>query len=127
GSPTNGSAIAMQGSSMVVINRVRMQRNSGGRVFFNHEPATFGSATLKNCLISDNDITNEVLRAEGDTGVDIENCTFANNAVQSPFVIHEEQNFKLADSIFFENKPTIQRVNSGFFNISFVISNDVST
>ncbi len=124
--PTQGSAILIQ--SYFVGDRFSLRNNLGGHTF-----RVVGDdvlATLQNCLITGNSNSRELIYASGNgTPITINNCTLAADIINASYVIHDESDFTLTDSII-DEAGTLAIDYSGNpdkFVVQYVLSNDTTT
>lgn len=129
--PTEGSTILLQTNAFLRANRFRASSNTGAHVLREVADDSDSGAFVYNCLLTDNMLTQEVLAmTDGDDDIgelSIASCTIAHNTIGSEYVIAARHYFGLADSIVDQlGHPTVT-FSGGFFNVDYVLSNDVST
>jgi len=130
--PKPGSVILIQDLGSLSANRLIMRGNHGA-----HAIRTFDSyAAIQNCLIADNTLTAEMIRIENDGGDDtgfygnkLDGCTIVNNGNQGAPVIYSGRPLTLTNSIIDEESLVTLNYTGGAsdLNVSYVLSNDVST
>ncbi len=84
---------------------------------------------LQDCLLVDNELTRQLLRAEGDSFTNIESCTFAQNTINSTDVMHVENYLYLHESIIAQpdNLTLAYSGSSDGPDVANVLSSDITT
>lgn len=99
GNRSDGAVITMVDYESLQANRVTMRQNSGAQII----NLQFGEANnfMQNCLIVDNQASNEVIHSEQvDTSFTLDNCTIANNTIDNGFVIFAQAGLNLSNDLF---------------------------
>jgi hypothetical protein len=129
--PTEGSTILMQTNALLRANRFNASDNTGAHVLREVADDSFSIASLFNCVLADNTLTQEVVAmtdGSDDIGqLSMASCTITGNVIGSDRVLTARHYFSLADSIVDQiGHPTVT-FSGGFFNVDWVMSNDTST
>jgi hypothetical protein len=123
GSATLGAAIFIGDDSFLFGDRFTMTGNDGGYAV----RGTTGFE-VSNCLLARNDVTRQLLRAEGGS-VGINSCTIVDNTILSTNSIYAGGSLTLADTIIDQpgNNALGYGGNPNDLVVSYVLSSDVST
>jgi hypothetical protein len=123
---TLGAAIRVGDASTLDGDRFVMQDNIGGYAI--RSSGNAGDVTTTNCLLTDNQLTRQLLNA-GDGTLEIGNCTLSNNAILSTDTIHAEGGLDLFDSIIDQpgNLALAYSGASAGLHVNYVLSSDTST
>lgn len=124
--PTAGSTILLQSNSDLRGDRFSARQNSGAHVL-REVGSDYTSASLTNCLLADNTLTQELIALTGASGsafLNLDSCTLAGNAIGAPYVLFAPS-LSLMNSII--DQPGRATVDPPTTNASYVLTNDTST
>ncbi|HEX6833914.1 MAG TPA: hypothetical protein VF132_10320, partial [Rudaea sp.] len=110
--PTAGSAMLLQTQSYLVGRQLTMRGNHGAHAL-RVADSLDGQLELDTCLFAGN-VTTDYLIAMGDATATFTQCTFADNTVGSPALIHTAPTFTLTNSIF--KQGSVRAIDSNVAN-----------
>jgi hypothetical protein len=118
--PTSGAAIFTSNDSDLAAERVALRANTGG-----YAVRVNGGAgkLLSNCLLADNQVTQQLVRFEGGTA-EIGNCTLAGNSIQSTDTIHAEGQLTLRNSIIAQPGNLALAFSGLDLSVQYLLTND---
>jgi hypothetical protein len=120
--PTDGATIFGQ-SNLVSADRLMLRGNNGGYAL----RQTGGSlGELSNCLFAENQLRHEVIFTDSGSGLNINNCTFANDLIGAAYVIRNDTRLTLTNSII-DEAGTLSVDYSGDpanRNFAYILTND---
>jgi hypothetical protein len=131
---TPGAAILAQTDADLQADRIAMRNNIGASAIrlFGPDPNT-GLARVSNCLIADNALSEQIVRAEddgnGEGSTMIDGCTIVNNGSSGAAVIYSAHALTLTNSIIdASGSDTLLYAGpGGGLNVSYVLATDTST
>lgn len=126
GQATNGATIRLLQGAYLRAKRLDMRANRGAYAIRSGDG--YG-LNIADCLLADNQLTQQLLRTEGEGGSYIRGCTFTHNAIASTDVIHAEGALQLTGSII-DQPGNLALAYSGFAGglvVSNVLSSDLTT
>jgi len=114
--PTDGSTILIQTEGLLSAHRVELQQNEGGHairvVDDNDDSRSKFSISMDDCLITDNQMTQELLYLDND--LQLFNCTLAHNAIGGQHVIRVAGDIvRLTKSIIDQSLDTLDFAGNG--------------
>ena len=124
--PTEGATILMQDASALFADRVVARANTGAHVLRDVQ----GFASLSNCLLADNMLTQELIaQTDGtDSVVGLDSCTVAGNQIGAPYVLLASGGIGLHNSIIDQpGRATIDPAITNSADATHVLTNDRST
>ena len=128
GGPSDGATLRLLANSDLFAYRFDMRENRGGDGF--RAEGSGNDVRLEDCLIADNELTRQLIRTEGSSHADIEDCTIAQNVIASTDVLHIEDRLSLHNSIV-DQPGNLTLAYSGpggpDLAVEYVLSNDITT
>ena len=126
GQATNGATIRLLQGAYLTAKRLDMRANRGAYAIRSGDG--YG-LNIADCLLADNQLTQQLLRTEGEGGSYIRDCTFTHNAIASTDVIHAEGALQLTGSIIDQpgNLALAYSGSAGGLVVSNVLSSDLTT
>jgi predicted outer membrane repeat protein len=127
--PTDGAAVLMQTNGYFEGTRFRATRNAGAHVLRELGDGSGAIATMSDCLLAGNVLTQEVLTVTDGSlaALTVTSCTIADNQIGAPYVMLVGDFTELSNSIVAQpDRATIDAPGDAPA-VSYVLSNDTST
>ena len=133
--PTDGATILVDNTGVLYAEKLVLRNNSGGRairLIGETNPDSFSQpgGSLSNCLLVDNELTAELIRDEAfhQEPLTIDACAFANNAIGTQAVMHNEDALSMTNALIYQpGKLTLEYSGSRQVTGRYVLASDVST
>jgi hypothetical protein len=133
GQPTAGSTILLQDAIALYGDRFSARANTGAHVL--REVADGGDfsatyATLSNCLLADNPLTQELIAQTAGTEavLNLDSCTIAGNQIGAPYVVLAPGDVSFHNSIIEQpGRATVDPAITDPYYAAHVLTNDRST
>lgn len=126
--PTEGATIFAQLGSNFVADRLALRGNSGGYALRQTGAGQQTSGKLSNCLFAENQLRHELIFTDSAASLSINNCTFANDLIDAEYVIRNDTQVTLTNSIIDEAGTKTLDYLGDFakWNVAYVLTNDVT-
>lgn len=127
GNPTDGSIVLLQDYAGVEGNRLHVRRNVGAHVL--REVGEGSYAHLTDCLLADNTLSGELAAQSGEdySGVNLDSCTIAGNAIGAPYVFLAPHFFLYNSIVDQPGRATVDPAATEPLDVAHVLTNDRST
>ena len=108
GTPTAGSTVWISAGGALKANVIEMRGNRGGHLFQGFRISTQnGPHVFTNALMAENTVTDDLIRTDESSYLQLFNCTITNNAITGAHVITAADSFTMRRSIVWQPSNAI--------------------
>ncbi len=128
GGPSDGATVRLLSDAYLEAYRFEMRGNRGGDAI--RADGVNASIDIRGCLLANNELTRQLIRADDGVSVDIEDCTITRNVIGLTDVLHIERSLTLRNSIIDQpNNLTLAFFGLGGFslNVTNILARDISS